>query len=104
MPLILLHLGILVLMMIHSAAGLQYMLLNTAQFRNLPPPMLAGRNHAGSCTDGAKLYVFGGRSGKNIVGQGFSDTQVHALLSYSHLFEQFRSVVTTCSVLSTASL
>lgn len=40
------------------------------------PSMPKGRNHAASCTDGKKLYVFGGRSGKNVVGPGFADTQI----------------------------
>lgn len=40
------------------------------------PNMPKGRNHAAACSDGKKLYVFGGRSGKNIVGPGFADTQI----------------------------
>jgi N-acetylneuraminic acid mutarotase len=35
-----------------------------------PPAMPKGRNHAAACTDGTRMFVFGGRSGKNIVGQG----------------------------------
>jgi hypothetical protein len=38
--------------------------------------MKLGRNNAASCTDGAKMYVFGGRSGSSGVGKGFSETQV----------------------------
>ena len=46
--------------------------------------MLVGRNHAASCTDGTRFYVFGGRSGQNMVGPGFGGTQVisHATLIY----------------------
>eukprot|EP00892_Ulva_mutabilis_P001700 jgi/Ulvmu1/11530/UM078_0019.1 len=40
------------------------------------PSMPKGRNHAASCTDGKKMFVFGGRSGKNVVGDGFADTQI----------------------------
>jgi hypothetical protein len=40
------------------------------------PPMPEGRNHAATCTDGKKMYVFGGRSGKNVVGTGYDDTQI----------------------------
>lgn len=40
------------------------------------PNMPKGRNHAAACTDGKKLFVFGGRSGKNVVGTGFADTQI----------------------------
>jgi hypothetical protein len=40
------------------------------------PPMLAGRNHAASCTDGKSMFVFGGRAGKNVVGKGYADTQI----------------------------
>lgn len=36
-----------------------------------------GRNHAASCTDGEKFYILGGRNGKNIVGEGFADTQIY---------------------------
>lgn len=39
-------------------------------------PTGMGRNHAASCTDGTRLYVLGGRDGKNIVGEGFADTQI----------------------------
>lgn len=35
-----------------------------------PPAMPKGRNHATACTNGSKMFVFGGRSGKNIVGKG----------------------------------
>ena len=42
-----------------------------------PSDMPAGRNHAASCTDGSKLFVFGGRSGRNVVGPGFDDTQIY---------------------------
>lgn len=38
--------------------------------------MPRGRNHAASCTDGERLYVFGGRSGMNVVGPGFAETQI----------------------------
>jgi hypothetical protein len=40
------------------------------------PSMKTGRNHAASCTDGERMFVFGGRSGKNVVGPGYSETQV----------------------------
>ena len=40
------------------------------------PPMAVGRNHAASCTDGTDFFVFGGRSGPNIVGEGFGETQI----------------------------
>jgi hypothetical protein len=40
------------------------------------PDMPVGRNHAAACTDGASMFVFGGRSGKNLVGKGFADTQI----------------------------
>lgn len=44
--------------------------------------MPKGRNHAAACTDGDKMYVFGGREGYNDVLEGFADTQVpHLLLS-----------------------
>lgn len=36
-----------------------------------------GRNHAASCTDGKSLIVLGGRNGKNIVGEGFPETQIY---------------------------
>lgn len=38
--------------------------------------MPQGRNHAAACTDGEKMYVFGGRMGHNDVLEGFDDTQV----------------------------
>lgn len=40
------------------------------------PPMPRGMNHAAACTDGEKMYVFGGRMGYNDVLEGFDDTQV----------------------------
>lgn len=40
------------------------------------PDMKVGRNHAASCTDGTSMFVFGGRSGRNVVGRGYSDTQI----------------------------
>lgn len=40
-------------------------------------PMPVGRNHAATCTDGKKMYIFGGRDGKNIVGEGFDETQIY---------------------------
>lgn len=40
-------------------------------------PMPVGRNHAATCTDGKKMFIFGGRSGKNIVGEGFGETQIY---------------------------
>jgi N-acetylneuraminic acid mutarotase len=44
-------------------------------------PMRQGRNHAAGATDGARLYVFGGRgagSGEgNFVANGFADVQVY---------------------------
>eukprot|EP00892_Ulva_mutabilis_P008543 jgi/Ulvmu1/6060/UM027_0038.1 len=40
-------------------------------------PTGMGRNHAASCTDGEKFYVLGGRSGKNVVGEGFAETQIY---------------------------
>ena len=43
-----------------------------------PPPMPAGRNHAATCSDGASMWVFGGRSGENVVGEGFADTQIYS--------------------------
>lgn len=43
----------------------------------VPPNMPAGRNHAASCTDGNKFYIFGGRIGGNTVGVGFDDTQIY---------------------------
>lgn len=45
------------------------------------PSMPQGRNHAAACTDGEKMYVFGGRIGYNDVLEGFDDTQVWALPS-----------------------
>ena len=39
--------------------------------------MPVGRNHVASCTDGSRMYVFGGRSGRNTVGEGFSETQIY---------------------------
>lgn len=39
--------------------------------------MPVGRNHAATCTDGKKMYIFGGRFGKNIVGEGFDETQIY---------------------------
>ena len=41
------------------------------------PPMPAGRNHAAFNTNGQKLFVFGGREGGNVVGNGFDDVQVY---------------------------
>lgn len=38
--------------------------------------MKVGRNHAASCTDGTSMFVFGGRFGKNLVGKGYSETQI----------------------------
>eukprot|EP00892_Ulva_mutabilis_P001696 jgi/Ulvmu1/11527/UM078_0016.1 len=40
------------------------------------PNMPIGRNHAAACTDGTKLFVFGGRDGRNVVGPGFAETQI----------------------------
>lgn len=39
--------------------------------------MPLGRNHAAGGTDGSKLYVFGGRTGGNSVGNGFADVQIY---------------------------
>ena len=45
------------------------------------PPMPLGRNHTAAGTDGAKLYIFGGRgpgSGDgNVVAVGFDDVQIY---------------------------
>lgn len=40
-------------------------------------PTGMGRNHAASCTDGTSFYILGGRDGKNIVGEGYPDTQIY---------------------------
>ena len=40
-------------------------------------PMPAGRNNAAANTDGSSLYVFGGRTGDNVVTNGFDDVQVY---------------------------
>lgn len=40
-------------------------------------PMPRGANHAASATDGARLYVFGGRDGKGDVQNGFATVQVY---------------------------
>ena len=40
-------------------------------------PMPRGVNHAAAATDGGKLWVFGGRDGKNVVGNGFGIVQVY---------------------------
>jgi N-acetylneuraminic acid mutarotase len=39
--------------------------------------MPAGRNHAAAATDGTKFYVFGGRTGGNVVSNGFNTVQVY---------------------------
>jgi N-acetylneuraminic acid mutarotase len=39
--------------------------------------MPQGLNHAASATDGSRLYVFGGRSGGNVVGNGENTVQVY---------------------------
>lgn len=36
-----------------------------------------GVNHAASGTDGSRMYVFGGRQGRNRVGPGFDWTQIY---------------------------
>lgn len=43
----------------------------------VPPPMPAGRNHAAACTDGARLFVFGGRDEDLSVSPAFAETQVY---------------------------
>ena len=43
------------------------------------PDMLRARNHAATCTDGQRMIVFGGRSGKNVLGPSFSHTQARIL-------------------------
>ncbi|MCB0358245.1 MAG: IPT/TIG domain-containing protein, partial [Bdellovibrionales bacterium] len=40
-------------------------------------PMLAGRHHAASATDGQKLYVFGGRVGPNVPTLGQDSVQIY---------------------------
>lgn len=42
-----------------------------------PMPAGFGRNHAASATDGTRLYIFGGRSGPNVVALGFSDVLIY---------------------------
>lgn len=39
--------------------------------------MPRGANHAAAATDGQRLWVFGGRDGKNVVGNGFNTVQVY---------------------------
>ena len=39
--------------------------------------MPRGLNHTASATDGTKLYVFGGRTGGNVVGNGENTVQVY---------------------------
>lgn len=57
---------------------LTYDITSDAWDTSTPPPMPAGRNHAATCSDGASMWVFGGRSGKNVVGEGFADTQIYS--------------------------
>lgn len=40
-------------------------------------PMIEGVNHAATATDGVRFYVFGGRTGRNVVGDGFDYVQVY---------------------------
>ena len=39
--------------------------------------MIDGVNHAASATDGTRFYVFGGRTGGNVVGNGFDYVQIY---------------------------
>tara|TARA_R110002096_G_scaffold79532_8_gene186761 strand:+ start:12071 stop:17392 length:5322 start_codon:yes stop_codon:yes gene_type:complete len=41
------------------------------------PGMPVGVNHAGSSTDGEKLYIFGGRAGGNFPAPGFTNLQIY---------------------------
>lgn len=42
-----------------------------------PMPVGFGRNHAASATDGSRLYIFGGRTGPNVVSVGFGDVLIY---------------------------
>jgi hypothetical protein len=41
------------------------------------PDMPAGRNHGASCSDGERLFVFGGRAAGFTVSEGYDETQVY---------------------------
>jgi N-acetylneuraminic acid mutarotase len=49
----------------------------TDQWSTAVPDMPKPRNHAATCTDGSRMFVFGGRDGRNVPGPGFSDTQIY---------------------------
>lgn len=50
------------------------------------PKMPLGRNHAATCTDGQRMFVFGGRDGKNVLGPSFANTQVGPQLNNHTIF------------------
>jgi hypothetical protein len=54
--------------------------------------MALGVNNAASCTDGSKMYVFGGRIGNSGVGKGFSETQVRPTMQLLSLENATRAL------------
>ncbi len=51
-------------------------------------PMPFGRNHAAAASDGSLFYVFGGRTGPNVVGNGFDDVQIYDPLLDSWIWDK----------------
>lgn len=50
--------------------------------------MPIGRNHAASATDGSKVYVIGGRDGKNATTNGFNDVMIYDIASNTWVWDK----------------